>query len=46
VKKDYYFTEAMNVTVDYLQALAGGVASLARLDVGDAPRTDPAPALQ
>ena len=46
VKKDYYFAEAMNVTVDYLQALAGGVASLARLDVGDAPRVDPAPALQ
>ncbi|MBU6275278.1 MAG: carboxy terminal-processing peptidase [Planctomycetes bacterium] len=45
VKKDFYFDEAMAVTVDYLQALAGGVASLAQLDLG---KQDPipAPALQ
>jgi len=39
VKKDFYFNEAMNVTVDYLQALAGGLASLARLEF-DKPGTD------
>jgi carboxyl-terminal processing protease len=41
VKKDFYFDEAMAVTVDYLQALAGGIASLAQLDLG---KQDPAPA--
>jgi carboxyl-terminal processing protease len=41
VKKDFYFDEAMAVTVDYLQALAGGVASLAQLDLG---KQDPVPA--
>ena len=45
VKKDFYFSEAMNVTVDYLQALAGGVASLARVGI-DPPNVNPAPALQ
>jgi carboxyl-terminal processing protease len=30
VKQDYYFKEAMNVTVDYLNLLAGGAAGLAR----------------
>jgi carboxyl-terminal processing protease len=30
VKQDFYFNEAMNVTVDYLKALANGTASLAR----------------
>jgi carboxyl-terminal processing protease len=31
VKQDFYFNEAMQVTTDYLQALKGGLASLARL---------------
>jgi carboxyl-terminal processing protease len=30
VKQDFYFDEAMNVTLDYLKALAGGTAALAR----------------
>ena len=30
VKRDYYFDEAMNVTTDYLNSLAGGAAGLAR----------------
>jgi len=30
VKRDFYFKEAMNVTVDYLNTLAGGTAGLAR----------------
>ena len=30
VKQDFYFNETMNVTVDYLKALANGTASLAR----------------
>ncbi|MCX7401705.1 MAG: carboxy terminal-processing peptidase [Planctomycetia bacterium] len=30
VKRDFYFKEVMNVTVDYLSSLAGGVAGLAR----------------
>jgi carboxyl-terminal processing protease len=30
VKQDFYFDEAMNVTIDYLEALANGTASLAR----------------
>jgi len=30
VKRDFYFQEAMNVTVDYLSSLAGGAAGLAR----------------
>ena len=32
VKRDFYFNEAMQVTLDYLQALDPGVASLARLE--------------
>ena len=44
VKRDFYFTEAMNVTVDYLQALAGGVASLAKLDKpAEQPSLQPVP---
>jgi carboxyl-terminal processing protease len=30
VKRDFYFNEALNVTVDYLNMLAGGAAGLAR----------------
>jgi carboxyl-terminal processing protease len=30
VKRDFYFNEAMNVTIDYLKALAEGTASLPR----------------
>jgi len=30
VKRDFYFNEAMNVTADYLNSLAGGAAGLAR----------------
>ncbi len=30
VKRDFYFNEAMNVAVDYLNMLAGGAAGLAR----------------
>ena len=30
VKRDFYFDEAMNVTADYLNSLAGGAAGLAR----------------
>jgi hypothetical protein len=30
VKRDFYFNEAMKVTVDYLNMLAGGAAGLAR----------------
>ncbi|MFM8496234.1 MAG: carboxy terminal-processing peptidase [Planctomycetia bacterium] len=30
VKRDFYFNEAMSVTVDYLNMLAGGAAGLAR----------------
>ena len=30
VKRDFYFNEAMKVTVDYLNLLAGGAAGLAR----------------
>jgi len=33
VKRDFYFKEAMNVTVDYLNMLAGGAAGLARSQV-------------
>jgi carboxyl-terminal processing protease len=44
VKRDFYFDEAMQVTVDYLQALAGGAASLARAaPATDAQRLQPVP---
>jgi carboxyl-terminal processing protease len=44
VKRDFYFDEAMKVTVDYLQALAGGAASLARATpAADAQRLQPVP---
>ena len=44
VKRDFYFNEAMKVTVDYLQALAGGAASLARATPAvDAQRLQPVP---
>jgi len=44
VKRDYYFDEAMNVTVDYLRSLAeaGGIAEAAQA----APKKVPVPALQ
>ncbi|MFM7034986.1 MAG: carboxy terminal-processing peptidase [Planctomycetia bacterium] len=32
VNRDYYFAEAMDITIDYLKALAGGTGSLARAD--------------
>ena len=38
VKRDYYFAEAMRVTLDYLTALSGGVASLAQIN----PEAEPA----
>jgi len=44
VKRDFYFDEAMKVTADYLQALAGGAASLARATpAADAQRLQPVP---
>jgi carboxyl-terminal processing protease len=50
VKRDFYFNEAMNVTVDYLASLAGGVAGgLARTNERPAvapPRPAPVPVLQ
>ncbi len=50
VKRDFYFREAMNVTADYLAALAGGVDSLARIEApaAAAPSSEnaPAPAIQ
>jgi carboxyl-terminal processing protease len=44
VKRDYYFDEAMNVTVDYLRSLAeaGGIAEAAQA----APKKNPVPVLQ
>jgi carboxyl-terminal processing protease len=45
VKRDFYFDEAMRVTVDYLQALAGGPASLARaVPAAESLRLEPVPA--
>jgi carboxyl-terminal processing protease len=42
VKQDYYFKEAMNVTVDYLNLLAGGAAGLARTTApAESPRLQP-----
>jgi carboxyl-terminal processing protease len=42
VKQDYYFKEAMNVTVDYLNLLAGGAAGLARTTPpAESPRLQP-----
>jgi carboxyl-terminal processing protease len=42
VKQDYYFKEAMNVTVDYLNLLAGGAAGLARTTTpAESPRLQP-----
>ncbi len=44
VKRDYYFDEAMNVTIDYLRSLAeaGGIAEAAQA----APKKNPVPVLQ
>ena len=44
VKRDYYFDEAMNVTIDYLRSLAeaGGIAEAAQA----APKKVPVPVLQ
>jgi len=42
VKRDFYFNEAMNVTVDYLNLLAGGAAGLARTTPpAESPRLQP-----
>ena len=47
VKRDFYFNEAMNVTGDYLNSLAGGAAGLARTSrPAEAPRPAPVPVLQ
>jgi carboxyl-terminal processing protease len=51
VKRDFYFNEAMNVTADYLNSLAGGAAGLARSTIRavEPPRpqqTPPVPQLQ
>jgi carboxyl-terminal processing protease len=45
VKRDFYFNEAMNVTADYLNSLAGGAAGLARSTIRavEPPRPQPAP---
>ena len=47
VKRDFYFNEAMNVTIDYLASLAGGAAGLARTNppVEKNPVQQPVPAL-
>jgi carboxyl-terminal processing protease len=45
VKRDFYFNEAMTVTVDYLNLLAGGAAGLARAAAPAAvPTLQPVPA--
>jgi carboxyl-terminal processing protease len=45
VKRDFYFNEAMNVTVDYLNMLAGGAAALARTTPpAESQRLEPVPA--
>ena len=45
VKRDFYFKEAMNVTVDYLNMLAGGAAGLARTTApAETQRLQPVPA--
>jgi carboxyl-terminal processing protease len=47
VKRDYYFQEAMNVTADYLAALAGGIDSLAKIEIPAATPAEAAePAIQ
>jgi hypothetical protein len=47
VKRDFYFNEAMNVTADYLNSLAGGAAGLARTSrPAEAPRPAPVSVLQ
>ena len=47
VKRDFYFNEAMSVTADYLNSLAGGAAGLARSSrPAEAPRPAPVPVLQ
>ncbi|MFM8891462.1 MAG: carboxy terminal-processing peptidase [Planctomycetia bacterium] len=47
VKRDFYFDEAMNITTDYLNSLAGGAAGIARTNrTAEPPRTPPAPVLQ
>jgi carboxyl-terminal processing protease len=45
VKRDYYFDEAMNVTIDYLRSLAeaGGLAEAAQVTP---PRKEPVPSLR
>ncbi|NDC63263.1 MAG: tail-specific protease [Planctomycetia bacterium] len=47
VKRDFYFNEAMNITVDYLASLSGGTGGLARSapPAEQAPRPQPVPAL-
>ena len=45
VKRDFYFQEAMNVTVDYLAALADGVDSLAKIEAAPGTPSE-APAIQ
>ena len=47
VKRDYYFDEAMNVTIDYLRALAGagGIAEAAQAAQAK-PQKEPVPVLQ
>jgi carboxyl-terminal processing protease len=45
VKRDFYFNEAMSVTVDYLNMLAGGAAALARTTPpAETQRLEPVPA--
>ena len=47
VKRDYYFQEAMNVTADYLAALAGGIESLAKIEPSaQTPAAQAEPAVQ
>ena len=47
VKRDFYFNEAMHVTADYLNSLAGGAAGLARTSRAvEPPQPAPVPVLQ
>jgi len=47
VKRDYYFDEAMNVTIDYLRALSGaGSIAEAPQAAQATPKQDPVPVLQ
>jgi hypothetical protein len=47
VTRDYYFDEAMNVTIDYLQSLSGatGIAEAAQAAQAK-PKQEPVPVLQ